>query len=203
MPLLNSYTNGGGCHARCQLAHQEQYLAQGHFDIKTRGIKPATFWLEDAGSTPEPHSPVAILFSSSPAWTAGPLLLPEIWQGVYSSTQQVVSWLTQQIHCSEYTSEQFPGKRCNVSTSSLSSGPKGFCPASQGPRRTGRTGCRSWNLTWILLHCFSLGQEPELLLAFPPSSEWCVLHSMDLYCCHLRHLATLPKHPSPLKSISR
>ena len=29
-------------------AHQEQfgvsYLAQGHFDMQTKGIKPATFW---------------------------------------------------------------------------------------------------------------------------------------------------------------
>ena len=43
----NSYTDGGGCHARCQPAHQEQfgvqYLAEGHFDMHTRGIKPETF----------------------------------------------------------------------------------------------------------------------------------------------------------------
>ena len=44
--FINTYTDGGGCHARCQPARQEQfgvqYLAQGHFDMQTRGIKPAT-----------------------------------------------------------------------------------------------------------------------------------------------------------------
>ena len=42
-----SYTDGGGCHARCQPARQEQfgvqYPAQGHFNVQTRGIEPATF----------------------------------------------------------------------------------------------------------------------------------------------------------------
>ena len=32
--------------------------------MQTRGIKPATFWLQDAGSTSEPRSPIATLFSS-------------------------------------------------------------------------------------------------------------------------------------------
>ena len=40
----------------CQPAHQEQfgihYLAQGQFGMQTRGIKPATFQLQDAGFTP-------------------------------------------------------------------------------------------------------------------------------------------------------
>ena len=40
-------------------AHQEQfgvqYLAQGHLNMQTRGIKPATFREQDAGSTPEPQ----------------------------------------------------------------------------------------------------------------------------------------------------
>ena len=44
---IHSYTDGGGCHARCRPAHQEQfgvqYLAHGHFNMKTRGIEPLTF----------------------------------------------------------------------------------------------------------------------------------------------------------------
>ena len=44
---IHSYTDGGGCYARCRPAHLEQfgvqYLAQGHFDMKTREIGPATF----------------------------------------------------------------------------------------------------------------------------------------------------------------
>ena len=36
---------GGGCHARCRPSHQEQfevrYLAQGHFNMQTRGIEPS------------------------------------------------------------------------------------------------------------------------------------------------------------------
>ena len=38
---IHSHTDGGGCHARCRPAHWEQfgvqYLAQGHFDMQTRG----------------------------------------------------------------------------------------------------------------------------------------------------------------------
>ena len=37
---IHSYTDGVGCHARCQPAHQEhfgvQYRAQGHFNMQTR-----------------------------------------------------------------------------------------------------------------------------------------------------------------------
>ena len=44
--LLHSYTDGGGCRAMCRPEHQRQfwvqYLAQGHFNIPTRGIEPAT-----------------------------------------------------------------------------------------------------------------------------------------------------------------
>ena len=40
--VIHAYTDGGGCHARCRPAHQEQfgvqYLAQGHFNMQTRGI---------------------------------------------------------------------------------------------------------------------------------------------------------------------
>ena len=48
----NPYTVGGGCHARCWLAHHEQfgfqYLAQRHFNMQTRGIKPAThYWQQN------------------------------------------------------------------------------------------------------------------------------------------------------------
>ena len=52
---INSYTDGSDCHARCRPAHQEQfgieYLAHGYFDMQTRGVEPATFRLQDAGST--------------------------------------------------------------------------------------------------------------------------------------------------------
>ena len=38
---IHSYTDGGGWHASCWPAHQEQfgvqYFAQGHFDVQTRG----------------------------------------------------------------------------------------------------------------------------------------------------------------------
>ena len=34
-----------------------QYLAQGHFDMQTRGIEPSTFQQQDAGSTPESQTP--------------------------------------------------------------------------------------------------------------------------------------------------
>ena len=40
-----------------------QYLAQGHFDMQTRGIEPATFWWQDAGSTPS-HSQPKLLCNS-------------------------------------------------------------------------------------------------------------------------------------------
>lgn len=30
---LHTYTDGGGCVARHQLTHQEQWVAQGHFDM--------------------------------------------------------------------------------------------------------------------------------------------------------------------------
>ena len=40
-------------------AYQEQlgvqYLAQGHFNMQTRGIEPATFLWQEAGSTTEPQ----------------------------------------------------------------------------------------------------------------------------------------------------
>ena len=49
--FIHTYTDGGGCHARCQPAHQEhtgvQHLAQGHFDMGNR-----TSDLQDAGSIP-------------------------------------------------------------------------------------------------------------------------------------------------------
>ena len=55
----NSHTDSSGCHARCWPAHQEQsevqYLAQGHFNVQTRGIEPATFQWQDTGSTTEPQ----------------------------------------------------------------------------------------------------------------------------------------------------
>ena len=39
--FIRSYTDGVGCHARCRPANPEQfgaqYLAQGHFDMQTRG----------------------------------------------------------------------------------------------------------------------------------------------------------------------
>ena len=39
---IHSCIDGGGCHARCWPAHQEQfwvqYLAQGHFNMQTMGI---------------------------------------------------------------------------------------------------------------------------------------------------------------------
>ena len=58
--VIHPYTDGGGCHAGCRPAHQEQFgvqfLAQRHFDMQTRGIKPATFQYQDASSVPEPHS---------------------------------------------------------------------------------------------------------------------------------------------------
>ena len=34
-----------------------QYLAKGYFDMQTRGIKPATFWQQEAGSTSKPQPP--------------------------------------------------------------------------------------------------------------------------------------------------
>ena len=48
LTVIRSHTDGGGCHSRCRWAHQEkfgvQHLAQGYFNMQTRGIKPATFW---------------------------------------------------------------------------------------------------------------------------------------------------------------
>ena len=45
---IHSYTDGGGCDAKCRPAHQEQfgvqYLAQGHFGMQARGLEPATVW---------------------------------------------------------------------------------------------------------------------------------------------------------------
>ena len=47
---------------RIEPAHQEQcgvqYLAQGHLDMQTRRIEPATFQEQDAGYTPNPNNPV-------------------------------------------------------------------------------------------------------------------------------------------------
>ena len=49
--VIRTYTDGSGC----QPEHQDSGLAQGHFNMQTRGIIPATFWIEEAGSTPEPQ----------------------------------------------------------------------------------------------------------------------------------------------------
>lgn len=74
-----------------------QYLAQGHLHNKQPSdYKTLALPLSRAVLLP-PCFPLVIPVTSLDCWTAGPLLLPEIWQGVYSSTQQVVSWLTQQI----------------------------------------------------------------------------------------------------------
>ena len=43
---VHSYTDGGGRYVRCRPEHQEQFgiqnLAQGHFNMQTRRIEPAT-----------------------------------------------------------------------------------------------------------------------------------------------------------------
>ena len=54
---IHSYTDGGGCHAKCWPAHQEQfgvkYFAQGHFDMQISGIsEPVISQLQDKGTTP-------------------------------------------------------------------------------------------------------------------------------------------------------
>ena len=46
LTVAHAYTDVGGCNAMCWPAHQEQfwvqYLAQGHFNMQTREIKPVT-----------------------------------------------------------------------------------------------------------------------------------------------------------------
>ena len=39
--FVHTYSDGAGCHERCGPAHQAQFGV--HFDVQTRGIKPATF----------------------------------------------------------------------------------------------------------------------------------------------------------------
>ena len=59
--FVQSDIHGGGCHAGCRPAHQEQfgvwYLTQLHLHMQTRAIEPATFQQQDAGSTHDPQLP--------------------------------------------------------------------------------------------------------------------------------------------------
>ena len=54
--------HGADQHIRSSLG--VQYLAQGLFNTQARGIKPATFWQQDAGSAPEPQPPQILSYLS-------------------------------------------------------------------------------------------------------------------------------------------